>query len=117
MRMQTAGTAIKISIDQTRAEQNNPVTWAYLGRPTVERVTVDHDSPVPAYEQLASALRARIAAGEWSHGPLPSVKALQETYGVGRDTVLRAVELLRADGVVFTVPRRGTYVAQTSGGR
>ena len=29
-----------------------------------------------------------------------------------RDTVLRAVELPRHDGVVFTVPRRGTYVAQ-----
>jgi DNA-binding GntR family transcriptional regulator len=77
-------------------------------------VTVDHDSPVPAYEQLAAALRARITAGEWSHGPLPSVKALQQDYGVGRDTVLRAVELLRDDGVVFTVPRRGTYVSPST---
>jgi DNA-binding GntR family transcriptional regulator len=79
-------------------------------------VSVDHSSPVPAYEQLASALRTRIAAGEWSHGPLPSVKALQEAYGVGRDTVLRAVEMLRTDDVVFTVPRRGTYVSQGHAG-
>ena len=93
------------------------MTCTYLGRLTVAHVTVDHDSPVPAYEQLAAALRARIAAGEWSHGPLPSVKALQETYGVGRDTVLRAVDQLRSDGAVFTVPRRGTYVAQTPGRR
>jgi GntR family transcriptional regulator len=64
------------------------------------------------YEQLASILRARIAQGDWSHGPLPSVKALQETYDVGRDTVLRAVEALRSEGLVFTVARRGTYVAQ-----
>lgn len=75
-------------------------------------MTVDHGSPLPAYEQLASLLRARIQAGEWSHGPLPSVKALQETYDVGRDTVLRAIEVLRTEGLVFTVPRRGTYVAQ-----
>jgi GntR family transcriptional regulator len=75
-------------------------------------VPVDHGSPIPAYEQLASLLRARIKAGEWSHGPLPSVKALQGEYDVGRDTVLRAVETLRAEGLVFTVPRRGTYVAQ-----
>jgi DNA-binding GntR family transcriptional regulator len=107
---------LRLSVDQIRAEQNNLVTWASLGRSTIDHVTVDHDSPTPAYEQLASALRARIAEGEWSHGPLPSVKALQETYGVGRDTVLRAVELLRADGVVFTVPRRGTYVAQAPKG-
>jgi GntR family transcriptional regulator len=39
------------------------------------------------------------------------VKQLQEEYTVGRDTVLRAVEILRAEGVVFTVPRRGTYVS------
>jgi GntR family transcriptional regulator len=93
-------------------EQNNPVTWACLGRPTVAGVTVDHDSPIPAYEQVASGLRARITDGEWSRGPLPSVKALQDEYGVGRDTVLRAVEMLRSEGLVFTVPRRGTYVAQ-----
>jgi DNA-binding GntR family transcriptional regulator len=77
----------------------------------VDRVTVDHGSPVPAYEQLASILRTRIEAGEWRAGPLPSVTALQEAYGVGRDTVLRAVELLRGEGLVFTVRRRGTYVS------
>jgi DNA-binding GntR family transcriptional regulator len=40
------------------------------------------------------------------------VKQLQQEYGVGRDTVLRAIEILRDEGVVFTVPRRGTYVTQ-----
>jgi DNA-binding GntR family transcriptional regulator len=100
------------SVEQIRAEQNNPVIWAYRGVPSVASVTVDHDSPIPAYEQVASVLRARIKAGEWSHGPLPSVKALQDAYGVGRDTVLRALEMLRTEGLVFTVARRGTYVAQ-----
>jgi len=75
-------------------------------------VTVDHRSPEPAYRQLAGILRDRIAAGEWSTGPLPSVKELQDTYGVGRDTVLRALDILRSDGLVFTVPRRGTYVSR-----
>jgi DNA-binding transcriptional regulator YhcF (GntR family) len=28
-----------------------------------------------------------------------------------RDTVLRAIEILRNEGLVFTVPRRGTYVS------
>ena len=73
-------------------------------------MTVDPGSPEPAYRQLAVILRARIAAGEWRAGPLPSVKDLQDTYHVGRDTVLRAVGILRDEGVVFTVPRRGTYV-------
>ncbi len=75
-------------------------------------MVVDHGSPVPAYEQLAAILRARIKAGEWRSGPLPSVKVLQETYDVGRDTALRAVDILREEGLVFTVKRRGTYVTQ-----
>jgi hypothetical protein len=29
----------------------------------------------------------------------------------GRDTVLRAIEILREEGLVFTAPRRGTYVS------
>jgi DNA-binding GntR family transcriptional regulator len=74
-------------------------------------VTVDHGSPEPAYQQLSAILRSRIAQGEWRNGPLPSVKQLQEEYSVGRDTVLHAIEILRTDGLVFTVSRRGTYVS------
>jgi DNA-binding GntR family transcriptional regulator len=74
-------------------------------------VTVDHGSPEPAYQQLSVILRSKIAKGEWRNGPLPSVKQLQEEYSVGRDTVLHAIEILRTEGLVFTVPRRGTYVS------
>jgi len=79
---------------------------------TLLAVTVDHDSPVPAYSQLASVLRDRITDGEWSAGPLPSVRALQQDYGVGRDTVLRSLEILSDEGLIFSVPRRGYYVTQ-----
>ncbi len=72
---------------------------------------VDHGLPEPAYRQLAAILRAQIAAGQWRTGPLPSVKQLQQDHDVGRDTVLRAIELLRGEGLVFTVSRRGTYVS------
>ena len=75
-------------------------------------MTVDHGSPKPAYLQLAAILRAKIAQGEWRNGPLPSVKQLQQEHDVGRDTVLRAVDILRSEGLVFTVPRRGTYVSR-----
>jgi DNA-binding GntR family transcriptional regulator len=47
----------------------------------------------------------------WRVGPLPSVKQLQQEQDVGRDTVLRAIHILRSEGLVFTVPRRGTYVS------
>ena len=77
-----------------------------------EHSTVSADLPEPAYQQLAGILDQRIKAGEWRTGPLPSVKALQQDYGVGRDTVLHALRLLRDDGLIFTVSKRGSYVSQ-----
>lgn len=73
---------------------------------------VRHDLPEPAYRQLAAILTRLIEAGHWSTGPLPSVKALQAEYGVGRDTVLHALQILRDDGLIFTVAKRGSYVGQ-----
>ena len=71
---------------------------------------VRHDLPEPAYQQLAGILSRRITGGQWRSGPLPSVKALQDEYGVGRDTVLHALRLLRDAKLIFTVPKRGSYV-------
>ena len=76
-----------------------------------EHVRVNADLPEPAYRQLAAILTGRIEAGEWRTGPLPSVKAMQQEYGVGRDTVLHALRLLRDANLIFTVPKRGSYVA------
>jgi DNA-binding GntR family transcriptional regulator len=73
---------------------------------------IDPAGPDYAYVQLARVLAARIERGDWNTGPLPSVKALQQEYETGRDTVLRAIEQLRKQGLVFTIPKRGTYVAQ-----
>ena len=77
-----------------------------------ELSTVNADLPAPAYQQLAGILTRRIKAGEWRTGPLPSVKTLQQDYGVGRDTVLHALRLLRDDSLIFTVSKRGSYVSE-----
>lgn len=77
---------------------------------------VRHNLPEPAYQQLAAILTRKIEAGEWRTGPLPSVKALQQEYGVGRDTVLHALRLLREAGLIFTVAKRGSYVDNRGAG-
>ena len=92
-----------------------PAGQSSLTLPYRARVEVDHGSPVPAYLQLAEIIRGRIAAGEWSRGPLPSNRTLQETYGVGEYVVTRAIRLLEDEGIVFTVRRRGVYVRQQPG--
>ncbi len=68
----------------------------------------------PPYRQIAAWLRARIEAGEFRPGedPLPSEKDLIQLFGVARDTARRAVQVLRDEGLVVTVPQRGTYVAE-----
>jgi DNA-binding GntR family transcriptional regulator len=71
---------------------------------------VDPGLPTPAYRQLETILSRRIETGEWQAGPLPSVAYLQHEYEVGRDTVLHALRLLREAGLIFTVPKRGSYV-------
>ncbi len=65
----------------------------------------------PLYVQLAGIVRRKIQSGELKHlDPVPSESSLGQDYGVSRDTVRRAVALLRDEGIVFTVPHRGTYV-------
>ena len=67
---------------------------------------------LPPYRQIAAWLRTRIDAGEFRPGedPLPSEKDLVNLFGVARDTARRAVEALRDEGLVETIPQRGTYV-------
>ena len=65
----------------------------------------------PLYMQLAAILRARIQSGRLKHlDPLPSEDRLKDEFGISRDTVRKAVEVLRQEGLVFTVPHRGTFV-------
>jgi GntR family transcriptional regulator len=74
-------------------------------------VEIDPDGDVPRYEQLAAILRARIDNGELEPGRrIPSETTLQQEYGVSRITVRHAIELLRTEQLVRTVPGLGTFV-------
>ena len=59
----------------------------------------------------ASAVGGQIQRGELApRPPLPSESYLVGHYGVSRGTARRAVEVLRDEGLVRTIPQRGTYV-------
>lgn len=67
--------------------------------------------PEPPHRQIAAWLRGRIEAGDFGPDvPLPSEAWLTGAFGVARDTARRAVAVLRDEGLVYTVPHRGTYV-------
>jgi len=76
---------------------------------------IDHDSPVPLWEQLAGILRERITSGQLT-GRVPSILTLAQEYEVGHNTASRALVTLRDEGLIVSAKGRGFYVAgRTSG--
>jgi DNA-binding transcriptional regulator YhcF (GntR family) len=76
---------------------------------------IDPMSGVPVYRQLADQLRERILSGELPpRTPLPSAKTLAQEHGIAVGTVTRAVEVLRQEGLVRTIPGRGVWVVDRS---
>jgi DNA-binding GntR family transcriptional regulator len=70
---------------------------------------LDHDSPVPLFEQLGALLRTEIDAGRI--GPrVPSELTLTQRYGVSRGTAHRAVMILVDAGYVRISRGKGTFV-------
>jgi GntR family transcriptional regulator len=76
-------------------------------------VPVNHRDPTPLYVQLAATLREDITTGKLGpHEPIPSESYLEQDHEVSRATVRRAVALLREEGLIYTLPQRGSFVAE-----
>lgn len=79
-------------------------------------VPVDHRDPTPLYVQLAAILRAEITSGKLApHDPVPSESYLEQEHEVSRATVRKAIALLRDEGLIYTLPQRGSFVAERPG--
>lgn len=74
-------------------------------------MTIDRDGPVPPYQQIADVLRRRIESGQIPAGRrIPSLVELEQEFDVARDTLRKAVQVLKDEGLVETVTGMGTYV-------
>jgi GntR family transcriptional regulator len=74
---------------------------------------IDHEGPVPVYQQLAAILREQIFSGKLRpNRPIPSLTSLQQEYGVARGTAVKAVQLLEDEGLVHSVRGRGMFVRE-----
>jgi GntR family transcriptional regulator len=75
--------------------------------------TPNKQSPVPLYYQLAEAIEARIAAGEWQPGDrLPAERDLATQSGISRMTARQALTWLAERGAIDIRHGVGTFVAQ-----
>ena len=77
---------------------------------------IDPLGPVPPYRQIAAIIKRGILSGQFpADTRIPTESELVETFEVARSTARRAVAALREEGLVYTVPARGTYVAKLDG--
>ena len=76
---------------------------------------IDPIAPLPPYRQIAGILRRRIESGQYPPDTrIPTESELMETFEVARTTARRAIAVLREEGLIYTVPQRGSYVTRKS---
>jgi GntR family transcriptional regulator len=86
---------------------------------------IDRNDPTALHEQVAAAIRRAIADGEAGPGDrIPQARDLADVLGVNKNTVLRALRLLRDEGLlemgrgrairVTGTPEHSTLIAKTT---
>jgi GntR family transcriptional regulator len=77
-------------------------------------VNIDRSEPIALHDQVAAEIRRAIAEGEAGPGDrLPLAKDLAAILGVNKNTVLRALHILREEGLLDFTRGRGVTVAGT----
>jgi GntR family transcriptional regulator of arabinose operon len=73
---------------------------------------VNTKSSVSLATQIADALREKILAGRVAEGAkLPSEERLAQDYGVSRMTARQSLVELAAQGLIYRIPGKGTFVS------
>ena len=81
---------------------------------TMFSVNIDRSEPVSLHDQVAAEIRRAIAEGEAGPGErLPLAKDMAAVLGVNKNTLLRALHILRDEGLLDFQRGRGITVAGT----
>lgn len=76
-------------------------------------IVVSNTSGIPIYEQIAKAIKNDILSGDLKeNSALPSIRRLASELRVSVITTKRAYEELERDGFIYTLPGKGSYVAE-----
>lgn len=74
-------------------------------------LSIDRNSPIPAYQQISTDITKKIARHEWNIGEkLPSELELAQFYGVSRVTLRQAMAQLEKDDIIEKFQGKGAYV-------
>lgn len=80
------------------------------GVPTMERLDLNR----PVVDQIYSALKSAILSRELFPGQAVSENEIGHSFNSSRTPVREALSRLRDDGLIVTLPSRGTYVSRLS---
>ena len=75
-------------------------------------IFIDNKSGVPIYDQICTQIREQIVSGalQTDEG-LPSIRNLAKDLKISVITTKRAYEELEREGLIYTVPAKGCFVA------
>jgi GntR family transcriptional regulator len=76
-------------------------------------MSLQRDAPLPLSQQLAALLRAGIESGARPPGSrLPSITQMASEYDIATATVVKALGILKREGLVIGSTGHGTFVAE-----
>ena len=74
-------------------------------------IALNYRDPRPIYEQVKLGLRRLILTGVLSpNNKMPSVRELSAQLAINPNTVQRAYRELEAEGYIYSVPGKGSFV-------
>ena len=74
---------------------------------------IDYKSGQPIFEQIYRGVVKLGAAGAFGEGgQLPSGRAVARELGVNPNTIQKAYAMLERDGVIYSVPGKGSFLAK-----
>ena len=81
----------------------------------MKNIVVRNTSQTPIYQQLFDQISSQIINGEiGADQPLPSMRTIAKELRVSIITIKKTWELLEADGFIYTVKGKGSYVKSNS---
>lgn len=78
-------------------------------------ISIDYQSKLPLYEQIAGRFRTLILQGVLPpDSQMPSVRSLAVELSINPNTIQKAFSLLEQEGYIYPVKGRGNFVADTA---
>lgn len=79
-------------------------------------LSLDYRDARPIYEQVRDGLRRLVVTGALAQGEkLPSVRSMASALAINPNTIQRAYEALEAEGYLYSVPGKGSFVSENTG--